>query len=921
VGPAEIAVTVSGLALIAALAWFFFGPKRVSEAEQTGDRQEVEVTVKGGYSPSLIRARAGTPLRLVFDRQEAGDCTSRVVFPDFQVSKSLPAFAKTAVEFVPDRSGEFEFVCGMNMVHGTLLVEGDGAGTPPPVPPDRGADEAAAGDGHTHEVARAVGVGPTREVAGTEEVELSLRGAGVTCPTCVTNIEAFVGELPGVDRVDVNYGAERVTVAYDPDQLDVDRIKQAVASSGYRIEEREQPGSAETEDAEAAARRAEVRDLTWRTALAAVLTLPVLVPVMLEDVFGVEGLPGFLVDPWFQLAMIAPVMAYAGWPIHRTGWLTLAHRTADMNTLITVGTSAAFLYSLVVTVAPGLVPEDLREVYYEVVGVILTLILLGRLLEARARAGTGEAIRELIGLQAKTARVVRAGGEEQEVPVEEVQPGDVVVVRPGEKVPVDGQIVDGRSTLDESMVTGESIPVTKEAGDTVVGATINQTGAFRFRATNVGRDTMLAQVIRLVEQAQGSKAPIQRLADLVSSYFVPAVIFIAVATFVVWFDLGPDPVLTFALISAVAVLIIACPCALGLATPLSIMVATGKGAQNGTLIRSAEALETAHKLDAIVLDKTGTITRGEPALTDLASAGNLGEEELLRLVASAERPSEHPLAEAIVRGAEGRGVNLDDPRDFESVTGKGIRATVGARAVLVGTSVLLADEGVDAEALDAEASRLEGDGKTAMRVAVDGEAVGLVAVADTVKEDSAAAIAALRELGLETVMITGDNRRTAEAIARQVGIDRVLAEVLPQDKAVEVRRLQDQGRLVAMVGDGINDAPALAQADVGIAIGTGTDVAIEAADVTLVSGELWGAVTAIGLSRDTMRNIRQNLFFAFAYNSAGIPIAAGVLYPFFELQLSPIIAAAAMAASSLSVVLNSNRLRRWSAPRISAREG
>jgi P-type Cu+ transporter len=917
VGAAEIAVTVSGLALIFALAWFFFGPRRVSEAERAGDRQEVEITVKGGYSPSLIRARAGTPLRLIFDRQEAGDCTSRVVIPDFHVSKSLPAFARTAVEFVPDRSGEFEFACGMNMVHGTLLVEGDGDGAPAPRR-DTSEPTLTAGDGHTHEVARAVGVGPTRAVAGTEEVELSLRGAGVTCPTCVTNIEAFVGELPGIDRVDVNYGAERVTVAYDPGQLDVDRIKQAVESSGYRIEEREQPGSAETEDAEAAARRAEVRDLTLRTALAALLTLPVLIPVMLEEVFGVEGLPGFLLDPWFQLALVAPVMAYAGWPIHRTGWLTLSHRTADMNTLIAVGTSAAFLYSLVVTVAPGLVPEDLREVYYEVVGVILTLILLGRLLEARARAGTGEAIRELIGLQAKTARVVR-DGREAEIPVEEVRPGDVVIVRPGEKVPVDGEIVDGRSTLDESMVTGESIPVTKEAGDTVVGATINQTGAFRFRATNVGRDTMLAQIIRLVEQAQGSKAPIQRLADLVSSYFVPAVIFIAIATFVLWFDLGPDPVLTFALISAVAVLIIACPCALGLATPLSIMVATGKGAQNGTLIRSAEALETAHKLDAIVLDKTGTITRGQPALTDVLATGRLGEDELLGLVASAERSSEHPLAEAIVRGASERGVAAEHPELFESVTGKGIRAAVRGRNVLVGTSILLADEGVDASALDAEATRLEADGKTAMRAAVDGAAVGLVAVADTVKEDSAAAIAALREIGLETVMITGDNRRTAEAIARQVGIDRVLAEVLPEDKAVEVRRLQDDGKLVAMVGDGINDAPALAQADVGIAIGTGTDVAIEAADVTLVSGELRGAVTAISLSRDTMRNIRQNLVFAFAYNTAGIPIAAGALYPLFELQLSPIIAAAAMAMSSLSVVLNSNRLRGWTPPRYAFR--
>jgi Cu+-exporting ATPase len=603
-------------------------------------------------------------------------------------------------------------------------------------------------------------------------------------------------------------------------------------------------------------------------------------------------------------------MLYAGWPIHRTGWLTLRNRTADMNTLITVGTSAAFLYSLFVTVAPGLLPSDLREVYFEVVGVILTLILLGRLLEARARAGTGEAIRKLLGLRAKTARLVRDGSEE-EVPVEQVGPGDIVVVRPGEKVPVDGEIVDGRSTLDESMVTGESLPVTKEAGDEVIGATLNQTGAFRFRATRVGRETMLAQIIRLVEEAQSSKAPIQRLADLVASYFVPAVIFIAIVTFVIWFDFGPEPTLTFALVTAVAVLIIACPCALGLATPLSIMVGTGKGAENGTLIRSAEALEGAQRLDVIVLDKTGTITRGEPALTDVVTVDGGDDMELLRLVGSAERSSEHPLAQAIVAGAEERAIEVPEPDDFESVTGQGVRATVAGREVLVGNRRLLEEAGISPRPLEEPAEALEADGKTAMLAAVDREAAGVVAVADTLKEDSAGAIEALRALGLEVAMITGDNRPTAEAIARRVGIDRVMAEVLPQDKAVEIRDLQQEGGLVAMVGDGINDAPALAQADVGIAIGTGTDVAIEASDITLVSGELRGVVTAITLSRATMRNIRQNLFFAFAYNSAGIPIAAGLLYPLFELQLSPVIAAAAMAMSSLSVVLNSSRLRGW----------
>jgi P-type Cu+ transporter len=838
-GIAEVLVTAGGALSIALLAWFFFGPKRASEAELRGDVQEVEVRVKGGYSPDAIRVRAGVPLRLVFDRQESGECTERVVFPDFRVSKRLPAFQRTMVELVPNRPGRFGFECGMNMVHGELLVEPD---------------------------------------AGEPESPAAL--------------------------------AESPTASHDPERVDGESIETAVLEAGSGTDGRPDTGSEATEDTEAAERRAEIADLTRRVLISAALTLPVLVPVMATDVFGIDDVPGLFSNHWFQLALIAPVMLYAGWPIHRTGWLSLRNRAAEMNTLITVGTSAAFLYSVLVTVAPGLLPEDVRDVYFEVVGVILTLILLGRLFEARARAGTGEAIRKLLGMRAKTARVMRDGGE-VEVPVEQVEPGDVVAVRPGEKVPVDGVVTDGRSTIDESMVTGESLPVTKDAGEEVIGATLNQTGAFRFRATKVGSETMLAQIVKLVEEAQGSKAPIQRLADLVASYFVPAVIFIAIATFVAWFDFGPEPALTFALVSAVAVLIIACPCALGLATPLSIMVGTGKGAEHGTLIRSAEALETTQRLDVLVLDKTGTITRGEPSLTDVVSAGGIDERELLRLAASAERSSEHPLAAAIVRGAEERGIEPVEPGDFESVTGKGIRATVDGREVLAGTRRLLADAGISAEPLAAQASELEAAGKTAMLVAAEGRAAGVVAVADTVKDDSAEAIRRLRALGLEVAMISGDNRRTAEAIARQVGIERVLAEVLPEDKALEIRRLQGDGKLVAMVGDGINDAPALAQADVGIAIGTGTDVAIEASDVTLVSGELRGAVTALTLSGATMRNIRQNLFFAFAYNTAGIPIAAGVLYPLLDLRLSPVIAAAAMALSSLSVVLNSNRLRGW----------
>ena len=621
-------------------------------------------------------------------------------------------------------------------------------------------------------------------------------------------------------------------------------------------------------------------------------------------------MPSLLLNHWLQLLLITPVMFYTGWPIHRTGWLALANRGAEMNSLITLGTTAAYGYSLLVTVAPGVLPADVRDVYFEAVGVIITLILLGRLIEVRAKAGTGEAIRALLGLQARTAHVVRDGAE-IEIPVEQVAVGDEVLVRPGEKIPVDAIVLSGQSAVDESMVTGEPIPVTKRDGDTVIGATINGTGSLRVRAAKVGADTVLAQIIRLVQQAQASKAPIQRTADSISAYFVPAVMAIAIATFAVWFVAGPPPAGTLALVSAVAVLIIACPCALGLATPLSIMVGTGKGAQAGILIRSAEALETAHKLDTIVLDKTGTITAGKPALTDVVTTGDLDENTLLRLAAAAEADSEHPLAGAVVAGAKQRGVNLPAVTGFDSITGKGIQATVDGHALLVGTSRLLTGAGIDASACEPIAARLSAQGKTPILVAVDGRAAGVLAVADTVKPESTAAIAALGQLGIDVIMITGDNARTATAIATEVGVPRVLAEVLPEHKASEIARLQAEGRRVGMVGDGINDAPALAQADVGLAIGTGTDVAIEAADITLISGSLTGVVTAIRLSRATMRNIQQNLFFALAYNSIGIPVAAGVLYPFVGIRLSPIIAAAAMALSSLSVVGNANRLRRW----------
>jgi Cu+-exporting ATPase len=895
----DLVVIAAGATLTAFLWWFFFGPKRASSARLASGVQEVTVTVKGGYSPSVIRVRQGVPLRLTFDRQEAGDCTSRVVFADLGISKTIPAFGATTLEFTPDRVGEFEFACGMNMIHGTLVVQ-PGLGAPEPA--DAGQDAA-------RDVATAVGVGPsTTGTVVTERAEFGV--IGMSCASCVTAIESALGVLPGVDRADVNVGTQRATVDYDPTQVSENELQAAVAASGYRLTPREVTDAAGTADQEANERRAELHDLSRRVLIGAALTAPVLFAVMATDVFGATWVPEFLLNRWVQLALITPVMFYTGWPIHRTGWLTMTHRSADMNSLITIGTIAAYGYSVLVTVAPSVVPEDVSEVYYEAVGVIITLILLGRLLEVRAKAGTGEAIRKLIGLQARTATVVR-NGVEIDLPVEHVVPGDVIVVRPGEKVPVDGVVIDGRSTLDESMVTGESIPVSKGVGDTVIGATINQTGAFRFEATNVGADSMLAQIIKLVEQAQGSKAPIQRLADLVSSYFVPAVMFIAIITFVSWFVLGPEPAVTLALVAAVSVLIIACPCALGLATPLSIMVSTGKGAEHGILIRSAESLETAHKVDTIVLDKTGTITRGEPALTDVIAAEGVDMLMMLRLVASAEQSSEHPLAQAIVNGARERQLELTAATDFDSITGKGIRAGVDGHEVLIGNRRLLDDASVDTTDLNTEAERLAEAGRTPMFVAIDGTPGGVIAVADTVKPDSAAAISSLRALGIQVAMITGDNRTTATAIARQVGIERVLAEVLPEHKALEVRRLQDEGGVVAMVGDGINDAPALAQADVGFAIGTGTDVAIESSDITLISGALNGVVTAITLSRSTMRNIRQNLFLAFVYNGLGIPLAAGVLYPLTGMQLSPMIAAAAMALSSLSVVANASRLRRW----------
>ncbi len=671
--------------------------------------------------------------------------------------------------------------------------------------------------------------------------------------------------------------------------------------------------SAQT-DAEQEARQAESRKLKRRLILGGVITT-ILVIGGLPMMTGVHmpWIPDWLHHPLLQLVLTAPIQFWSGESFYEGAWKAFKRHTATMDTLVALGTSAAFFYSLFPTFFPGFfLNQGLSpDVYYEISAVVITLILLGRLLENRAKGQTSEAIRKLMGLQAKTARVIR-NGQEIDLPIAEVVEGDVILVRPGEKIPVDGEIIDGSSTIDEAMVTGESLPVKKQPGDEVIGATINKTGSFKFRATRVGKDTFLAQIVKLVQQAQGSKAPIQRLADQVTGWFVPAVIAIAIATFVIWYNIMGN--VTMALITTVGVLIIACPCALGLATPTSIMVGTGKGAENGILIKGAESLEMGHKLQTIVLDKTGTITQGKPTVTDFVTVNgtaNNNELNLLRLAASVERNSEHPLAEAVVNYAQSQGVELTDTQDFEANAGSGVQGYVSNQWVQIGTHRWMNELGIDTSALQEHWDRLEYLGKTVIWIAVNSKVQGIMGIADAVKPSSVNAIRALQKMGLEVVMLTGDNRRTAEVIAREVGIKRVFAEVRPDQKAETVEKLQSEGKIVAMVGDGINDAPALAQADVGMAIGTGTDVAIAASDITLISGDLQGIVTAIQLSRATIRNIRQNLFFAFIYNVAGIPIAAGILFPIFGWLLSPIIAGAAMAFSSVSVVTNALRLRNF----------
>jgi len=740
----------------------------------------------------------------------------------------------------------------------------------------------------------------------TKSERIDLPIVGMSCASCAATIQKGLSGLKGVEQASVNFANSKATVLFQPQLVKASDFISSVRKSGYDV--LEVSPEEDLEDAEMIVREREFKKLKIKFFAGLILGLIIFLGSM-PRLF--PWAPAFLNNFFVLWILATPVQFWIGWQFYRGAWGAFRHRNADMNTLIAVGTSAAYLYSVVATVSPsffkagGIKPE----VFFDTSAMIIVLILLGRLLEARAKGQTSEAIKKLAGLQAKTARVIR-DGKTVDIPIEEVLVGDEVVVRPGEKIPVDGIVAKGKSAVDESMITGESMPVNKEAGDEVIGATINKTGSFQFRTTKIGKDTALAQIIKLVQDAQGSKSPIQRLADVIAGYFVPIVISIAIATFVIWFNFGHSPALTIALMNFVAVMIIACPCALGLATPTAVMVGTGKGAEKGILIKGGESLETAHKLDAIVFDKTGTLTKGEPEVTDIITLNAFSEEEILKYVASAEKTSEHPLGEAIVKRAEERKIELMETKNFNAIEGHGIEVAVDGKNVLIGNAKLMRDRDIETKDLAARAEGLAGEGKTPMYFAVENKAEGLIAVADTLKENSVEAVEKLKKLGLEVVMLTGDNKKTAEAIARKAGIDKVLPEVLPEDKVHEIKRLQSEGKKVAMVGDGINDAPALAQADVGIAIGSGTDVAMEASDITLIKGDLQGVVSAIELSKRTIRVIKQNLFWAFFYNTAGIPIAAGILYPFFGIFLNPIFASAAMAFSSVSVVSNSLRLRR-----------
>ena len=728
---------------------------------------------------------------------------------------------------------------------------------------------------------------------------------GIHCASCVNLLEDSLNKVDGVLKATVNLATEKATVMYNSEKVTDQHLSDAVSNVGYKALI---AGEQQHEFDEKSEKQKELKELKIK-----VIASLLLGGLILWGSFPglINTAPKILQNFWIQMILSIPVQFWAGWSFYRATVLALKHRTANMDTLVAIGTTVAFIYSVFVTILPSFVESIGIEpmAYFDTSTIIIGLILLGRYFEARAKAGTSEAIKKLIGLQAKTARIIK-DGKEQDILIDMVQMGDVIRVRPGEKIPVDGIIIEGNSSIDESMVTGESIPADKTSGDIVVGATMNKTGTFTFKATKIGQETMLAQIIKLVQEAQGSKAPIQRIADIISSYFVPIVLMLAIATFVIWYVFGPEPVLLFALLNMVAVLIIACPCAMGLATPTAIMVGTGKGAEQGILIKDAESLETAHKINTVIFDKTGTLTRGQPEVTDVIVLGLVNQDELLKLAGSIEKGSEHSLAEAIVKAAEIKKLTLSRVERFQAIPGHGVQGIVDGKRIIFGNKRLMYKENINIGKSIDEISNMENNGKTVMMLAIEEKLSGLIAVADTTKESALEGIFALKKLGIEAIMITGDNQRTADAIGKNLGIKRVLAEVLPDQKEAEVRKIQAEGKVVAMVGDGINDAPALAGADVGIAMGSGTDVAIEAADITLINKDLKSVAHAIVLSKKTMRTIKQNLFWAFGYNVILIPVAMGVLYPFFGIILNPIFASVAMATSSISVVANSLLLKK-----------
>lgn len=762
----------------------------------------------------------------------------------------------------------------------------------------------------------AININKTEQTSECKQIQLPI--GGMSCAVCAKRVEKAISELEGVADVNVNFAAEKAFVTYNPQKVRPSAMKEAVLKAGYQPLENKGAGA---EDKDRKRREKEINTMKKKFIAAAIFAFPLLYIAMVPMIKfvslpGAKMLDGLMMNyPLFyallEFFLTVPVIC-VGYRFYTVGFKSLFQKSPNMDSLIAVGTTAAVAFSLYNTlqIAMGNV-QAVHSLYFESAGVIITLILLGKMLEAVSKGKTSEAIKKLMGLAPKTAFVIQNGAE-TEIPVEEVEIGDIIIVKPGAKIPVDGVVIEGHTAIDESMLTGESMPVDKKAGDKVYAASLNTTGTVKFRAEKVGSDTALAQIIKLVEQAQGSKAPIAKLADIVAGYFVPAVIAIAVVSGIAWFIGTGD--FKFALTIFISVLVIACPCALGLATPTAIMVGTGKGAENGILIKSGAALETAHKINAIILDKTGTITEGKPSVTDLICASNFTQEKLLQLAASAEKNSEHPLGQAIVRGAQEKSLTLLEAENFNSITGQGIEAQIAGLSVFVGNRKMMEEKNISVKELEKDADKLAEEGKTPVFVATDGQPAGIVAVADVVKKSSRAAIESLHKMGIEVAMITGDNKKTAEAIARQVGIDRVLAEVLPQDKAFEVKKLQQEGRKVAMVGDGINDAPALAQSDIGIAIGSGTDVAMESADIVLMHSDLTDVPTAILLSKKTIRNIKQNLFWAFGYNTIGIPVAAGVLYLFGGPLLNPMLAAAAMSLSSVSVLTNALRLKRFKAP-------